>query len=386
MRPITQTVLLVGASLLTIPRRVSAVVVTVVGTVVVVAVLASLLALEEGLHVWSTQNSRSDRVVVLSRGALTAGQSSLTREEATSIVNSPYVRKGSDGKPLATVETAAALQATNLLGQPEAIFAIGLSNHNVLPEITLVDGRWFKPGVREFIVSRLVQKTYRHFRVGDKVRSAGDEWTIVGTFQATGGTSDQFVFTDAETMLSAYGRNTFQEVAAVLNSGVNFRTFASALTSDPALNVDVFTEAENRENNLGDLPGLLRFVSLFVGSLLGVAALCGAVSSLYTTVDTRRREIATLRAVGFGSLPVMSSVLIEGLILALLAAMAGVVLAWLFFNGKIVNTQNLTFPMAVSKHVIALSICWALAIGLVGGLMPAIRASRLTVAAALRDV
>ena len=193
------------------------------------------------------------------------------------------------------------------------------------------------------------------------------------------------LFGDGETVLAAFGRDAYQQFVAMLDSPAAFPEFKQAVLADPSLKVDVYTEAANRETSFRGLRGLLDFVSYFIGTLMAMGAICAALSSLYASVDARQREIATLRALGFGAAPVFASVLIEGMLLALGAALVGATFAWLVFNGKVISTEGLTFPLAVSPHLALVCILWALAIGLIGGLLPAIRAARVPVAYAMRE-
>ncbi len=169
-----------------------------------------------------------------------------------------------------------------------------------------------------------------------------------------------------------------------LDSAAAYDTFKHVVTADPSLTVDVQTEAQNRLDTIKQLKGLLDFISYFVGGLMALGAVCGALSSLYAAVDARRREIATLRAIGFSSGPVVISVLVEGIVLALPAALLGALIAWLMFNGNIISTVGLTFPLAVTPHLVIISLFWAVSIALLGGLLPALRAADLPVATALR--
>lgn len=241
------------------------------------------------------------------------------------------------------------------------------------------------PGVREVVVSDAVRKVYRGFELGDRVTTRGSEWVVVGVFEEAGHTYDQTIVTDLETMLSAFGRNTIQQISVVLVSPDDFPRFKEWLENDPTLDVDVLDPREYRRRTVGQLTNLIDFVSYFIGALMASGAICAALSSLYAAVDSRRREIATLRAIGFGAMPVVISVLLEGLLLAFGAALLGALIAWLFFNGNVVSTVGLTFPLDVSPRLVAVAIVWALAIGLLGGLLPAVRAACLPVAAALRD-
>jgi putative ABC transport system permease protein len=171
----------------------------------------------------------------------------------------------------------------------------------------------------------------------------------------------------------------------MLDSPAAYPQFKQAVLADPSLKVDVYTEAASRETAFKGLRGLLDFVSYFIGTLMAMGAVCAALSSLYASVDARGREIATLRALGFGATPVLASVLIEGMILALGAGIIAALFVWLIFNGKNISAVGLTFPLAVSPHLVLIAIIWALVIGLTGGLLPAIRAARLPVASAMRE-
>ncbi len=156
------------------------------------------------------------------------------------------------------------------------------------------------------------------------------------------------------------------------------------MTSDPTLKAKVLTGSEANEAVIKSLRGILDFISYFIGSLMGIGAMCGALSSLYAAVAERRVEIATLRAIGFGNGPIMGSVLAEGLILALPPALIGAAVAWALFNGNVVDAGGLTFQMIVTPHQLVISVCWALGIALIGGFLPALRAARMPVATALR--
>ncbi|MEJ0006477.1 MAG: FtsX-like permease family protein [Steroidobacteraceae bacterium] len=234
-------------------------------------------------------------------------------------------------------------------------------------------------------MSKIAQRLDQGVAIGDQVRLRGSDWTIVGVFEDAKGVFEQVLFGDGETVLSAFGRDGYQEFVVMLDSPAAFGRFKEVVLADPTLKADVFTETENREVTFKGLRGLLDFVSYFIGTLLAMGAVCAALSSLYASVDSRGREIATLRALGFGAGPVLASVLIEGMLLALGAGILGALLGWLIFNGKIISAEGLTFPLAVSPHLLLISIVWALAIGLLGALLPGIRAARLPVALAMRE-
>jgi putative ABC transport system permease protein len=369
-----------------IPQRRGASLVTVVGTATVVAVLLSLLSMGEGVKSMYVAGVRADRVVVLSAGATVAPQSVITRDGLARVASAPGIRKTEDDTPLITASTMVSVDVIRKDGARGSIFLVGMTEQgqNVFPELKIGEGRFYRSGVREVIVSRSAQALYKNLAVGDRLAIRGGEWTVVGTFQDTGGLFDLTLLGDGDTVLSAFGLNSFQTVTAMLESPASFGTFRDALTSDPSLRVDVKTEAESREIAMRSFRGLLDFVSYFIGGVMASGAVFGALNSLYASVESRRREIATLRAIGFGGGAVVVSVLAEALVLALPAALIGTAMAWLFFNGDTVSTQGLTFRLAVTPHLVTVSILWALAIAFIGGSLPALRAARLPVATAIR--
>ncbi len=189
---------------------------------------------------------------------------------------------------------------------------------------------------------------------------------------------------DPDTVLAAFDRNAFQSVTAELTSPAAFKTFKDSLTSNPQLQVDVKWESDYVRDQLQQLTVLLNFVAYFVGSIMAVGAVFGAINTMYSAVDARAREIATLRAIGFGGMAVVVSVLVESLILAVPGALLGAAIAWILFNGSAAHIASLSFPLVVTPGLVLLGVIWSLVIALIGGFAPSIRAARLPVAAALR--
>ncbi len=384
MHELRQTMALTGSAIRSIPNRLGASLVTVVGVTTVMAVLVALLSLGEGVKYLAGRNVRADRVVVLSRGAASAPNSILPRDAIGKLSDAPGVKKDPQGKPLATAGTLVQVDVVTKDTQRGNVYLVGMTNPLVYPEIRIRAGRFYQPGVHEIIVSKAVRDKYKNMDIGGEVSLRGSPWKVVGVFEDTGGFFDLNVFADAESVLSAFGRNAFQQFVVILDSPASFETFRKAVTTDPSLSVDVKTEADSRQETVKGFKGLLDFISYFVGGLMAMGAACGALSSLYAAVDSRRREIATLRAIGFGSGPVVVSVLAEGMVLAIPAALLGALIAWLLFNGNVVSTVGLTFPLAVTPHLVVVSLFWSLTIALIGGFLPAVRAADMPVATALR--
>jgi putative ABC transport system permease protein len=385
MSLVTQTIALTTFGLRSIPARLGASLVTVIGIMTVVTVLISLLSMGEGAQFWETGQARPDRAVVLSHGAPSAFASRITRDQMAILSHEPGVKKGADGNELVTAGSMVGVDVVTKANERGTLYLVGITNHLVYPEIHVLAGHWPRAGLHELAVSKVAQRLDEGVEIGDRVRLRGSEWTIVGVFEDAKGVFEQVLFGDGETVLSAFGRDAYQQFVVMLESPADFPRFEQAVLADPSLKMDVYTEVANRETTFRGLRGLLDFVSYFIGTLMAMGALCAALSSLYASVDARGREIATLRALGFGATPVLASILIEGMLLALGAAIAGALIAWLIFNGKIINAEGLTFPLAVSPHLMLISIIWALTIGLAGGLLPAIRAARIPVAFAMRE-
>jgi putative ABC transport system permease protein len=375
-----------------IPQRIGASLVIVLGIAGVVAVLISVLAMASGFMQTVAKTGRADRVIVIRGGSQSESTSTLSRESAQTIMDAPGLRHGSDGKVIASAETLVifgVIKKSDGLGANVALRGIGPQALTVRPEIKLTAGRMFSPAVRELIVGKSAAAQFKNLEVGDHIAFRGGDWTVVGQFESGGDSHESELFADAETVLSAVRRNLFQLVTGLLESPADFDRFKAALTTNPALSVDVLREPDYYAKQSEQLTKLLFFVAYFVGSIMAIGALFGALNTMYSAVSARSQEIATLRAIGFGAVPVVVSVFVEALLLALLGGVLGAAIAWLFFNGNTVNTlggnfTQVVFHLAVSPQLALLGVIWACVIGLLGGLFPAVRAARLPIATALR--
>jgi putative ABC transport system permease protein len=385
MHAIRHIWLLTTAAVRSIPDRLGTSAVTVISIAAVMGVLVAMLALSEGLETFVQAGVDPDEVVVLSRGAQSALESSFPKTILDSIADKPGIKRDADGKPEVTATVFMFINAVNVQNQrgTVSLFSVTPEWVTINPQLHIVEGRYFKQGLHELIVSDLVRQRFRHFNVGDEVRVRGTPWKIVGAYHSTATALEDSVIGDADTVLSAFPQASFNVVDVVLQSSSMFATFKNAVTSDPALMADVKTLQEDNESIIKSRRQLLDFVSYFLGALMGLGAACGALASLYAAVDARKVEIATLRAIGFRPAPIIVSVLVEGLLLAIPAALLGAAIDWYLFNKHLVVVQAITFPMAVTPHLVVIALCWALSIALIGGILPSIRAARLPVAAAL---
>lgn len=381
-----QTVALTATALRSISERRGSSLVTVVGVTTVVAVLVSLLAMSEGATIFTGANAAPDQLVVLGRGAGAAPQSVLSRDAVLAAMDAPGVKREPDGTPHAVATSMVNVDAIKKDGTRSQTFLIGWTSgvKLVQPDVKIVEGRWYQPAVHEVVVSDPIRKMYRGMDIGDRINLRGTEWTVVGVFAGSDSLGDSVLRADAETVMSAFGRTTFQQVIVRLDSLADAAVFRQALADNPSLDVEVKTIKETFQAGFGQLNLLIDFLAYFVGTVMASGAVFGALNSLYASVDSRRRELATLRAIGFNASPIVLSVLIEGMALALPGALLGSAIAWAFFNGNTVTPAGLIFKLTVTPHVIRVAVQWSLAIGLIGASLPALRAARLPVATALR--
>lgn len=369
-----------------IPQRLGTSIVIVVGTMCVVAVLVAMLSMGSGLREFSRQNARDDRVMITSKGAQSIMASNLENSVARTLIDAPHIKKGDDGRPLATAVTigfAEARRRADNLRVNFPLLGVDAQYFKVHSEQRLIAGRMFNPALYEVIVSQSRYETFKNLDIGDKLHLRGVDWTIVGRFQGSG-IANQGIIGDGDMVRSAYKKNTFQDVDAILESSAAIGALRATFAANPATDVEVRPELEVALDNLKSIIGLVDFVSYFVAVVMAIGATLAAVNVMYAVVDSRKREIATLRAIGFRGVPIVLSVLIESMLLALPGAILGVLIAWLFFNDDTVSPFGITFHLAVTPMMVVLGILWATAMGVLGGITPAVRAARASIATALR--
>ena len=382
-----QVGMLLRMNLLGMTQRPGLVCTTVVGVTCAVGVLVSMLAMGVGARRAAMGNVRPDRASVLSVDAVGPGQSNIAKNVAALIADFPGIRRNASGQPIAVPKVSVYVEARrkdsgNLVGFPMTGVGAGFTDY--APELHLTVGRMFRPGLSELIASNYCAHQYQHFSVGDKQVIQGVEWLVVGNFELGTTSGSCFVYADANTVLSTFKRGSYNEVDVLLQSPATFDELANAIKGNPLLQLRIEHEAELAEANVQQVNGILNFISYFVGAILAVAATIGAANSLHALVDSRRRELATLRAVGFGDAPVIASTLSEAILLAIPGALLGGGLAWVFFDGLAASPLGFSFHLAVTPYLAALGIGWALGIGVISGLLPAVQAARVPVTVALR--
>jgi putative ABC transport system permease protein len=379
-------------SLQTLPQRSGASSVIVIGIAGVVAVLVSVLAMGAGFRHTLADTGRPDRVIILRGGSDAELNSNLTRADVDTISNAPGLAKDSGGKALLSSELVTVVNVPKIDTGTDAnvtLRGVGLKLTEVRPELKIVAGRMFRPAVRELIAGSGAAKQFRGLVAGSVLHLRNADWTVTGVFTSNGDVHESELLADVDTVGSSIERNGYSSAVGLLTSPDEFPKFKDALTTDPQLKVDVQREPDYYAAQSKQLTQIINVVGKTVAIIMAIGAMFGALNSMYSAVAARGLEIATLRAIGFGALPVLLSVMIEALLLSLLGGIIGASLAWLFFNGHSVSTlggafAQVVFQLTVTRALITTGIVWACVIGLLGGFFPALRAARLPVAEALR--
>jgi putative ABC transport system permease protein len=380
-----------GMSLRSVPRRLGSSLVIVTGIAGVVLVLLSFLAMSGALQRTIAGSGRADRALVLRKGADSEVGSSLSRDSVASIENAAGIRKTADGKPMVSAETLTSVALPKKKDGVTAELTVrGVTPMATLlrPELKVIAGRAVSPGLRELMVGRAAQAEFQGLDLGSRVAIRDGVWTVVGIYATGGDARESELVADAETLLSAYQSSIFNSATVQLDSAASFDRFKEALANDPTLTVTASRETDYYQRQSKRMSLLLSFIAYVVGGIMAIGAMFGAVSTMYTAVSARTVEIATLRAIGFGAAGVVVSVLIEALLFATTGALAGALLAWTILNGRNISTLQgggqVVAQLHVSPALFVTAIIWACVIGLIGGLLPAIRAAQVPVATALR--
>jgi putative ABC transport system permease protein len=389
MRELQQAIAVTLLNLRSLPQRPGASLVIVVGMAAVVAVVISVLSMSTGYLESVNKTGRPDRAIVTSSGAVTESLSTLPRDAIHVIMDSPHVKRSRDGTAIVSADIFAyqpVIKKSDGLVIYATLHGVGPEVFELLPHIRLVSGRMFKPGMHELIVGQMMQSQLEGLQVGRSVALPEGDWNIVGSFASDADQHESELLGDAETLMSAFRRTSFNSATVLLDSPESFDAFKDSLTTNPAVSVDVVRESAYFAKLSKPLNDFLTLVAFAVGGIMGLGAVFGALNTMYSAISARTIEIATLRAIGFSAAAVVVSVFAEALLLTLVGAVIGAALAWALFSGTVVVSDYYIYTLAVKPSLIALAIVWAAATGILGGLFPAIRAARLPVATALRGV
>ncbi|HSV03079.1 MAG TPA: ABC transporter permease [Phenylobacterium sp.] len=388
MHPLRQILVTTALALRSLPQRLGPSLVTVIGVATVVAVMVCILAIGQGVRRFVDVNAQEDRAVLLPASGASEFAGAFTTADVAVLQSAPGVKRTADGRamiqPLAAVGVEV-VRRKDGAPQNEMLRGTGeIGNLMNKPTLHMVQGRIFRAGMHELVVGKTAHDLFRGLDVGDTIDIRGAPWRVVGIYADEGGIDENSLAGDVETIKAAFGSTTYQSIGVQLASAADYRRFRDWVMSNPQLNAQVKTLGQYYRDQMKQLRVLFDFVGFFVGGVMAVGAAAGAVTTLYAAVDARVREIATLRAIGFDGGSVVVSIIVEALALAIPGALIGVGLAALAFNGRGVDTAGLAFQASVTPSLALTGVGVALAIGLIGGIFPALRAARLPVAEALR--
>jgi putative ABC transport system permease protein len=392
---LSQVVSITKFGLMSIPKRRGAVAATVIGIAGVVAVLVGVLSIAAGFKQVMTASASPDAAIVLRSGSDSEMVSGLDRASTRLISDAPGLARSAQGS-LASAELFVMINLPKRSTGTDANVPLrGIDNAalQVRDSVKIVSGRMFEWGKDEVIVGTGALQEFAGLDVGWRIKVGQYEWPVVGTFTANGGIAESEIWTDAKVLQAAYNRgDSFQSVYARLSSPSTFSEFKDALTANPQLNVKVARQTDFYAEQSQVVTTLITTLGVLIAALMAVGAVFAALNTMYSAVAARTREIATLRALGFGGGAVVVSVMLESLLLALTGGAIGGGLAYCAFNNFHTSTMNfqtfsaVAFAFKVTPQLLAQGTVWAVLIGMIGGLFPAVRAARLPIAAALREL
>jgi putative ABC transport system permease protein len=384
MRLLTQTLVLSRLGLAGLPQRKWSSLVLVGSVACVIGVLLSMLSVTAGMLRAYRSGEDSQMAIVLSPESNSEFGNGIAADAIGTILDAPGIARGPDGHPLGDAEFLFWVPPSQayIIGSP-TLRSIGASGLALRPNLRIVEGRQFRPGHREVIVGVAAARAFQ-IHVGDTITLPGGAWPIVGSFADDGSILESQFLGDAVTVMTAGQKSGFSSVLVRLERPEAFDAFGHWIATNPALKVTAERQSDYALRTVNRSSAFFTELTYVVGAIMALGAVFGIVKLMYAAVSVRTREIATLRAIGYQPLPLAVAVLLETAVLALVGALLGSGAAWLLFNGKHVTQIRDTFDLAVTPRLFALAVAWALALAILGGLPPAIRAARLSVAAAFR--
>jgi putative ABC transport system permease protein len=378
----------------TIPQRLGSSSVVVVGIAGVVGVLVALLSMAVGFEATLRETGTDDTAIIMRGGSQTEINSVIDHDTAVVVSQAAQILHDSSGRAIASPElvVVASLpkRSDGLDGNVE-IRGVSEFAWALRPNVKMVAGRKFQPGLREVVAGKGAARQFKNLDLGSTLRLNGQTWTVVGQFDS-GDSHNSEIWGDTQIVGSAYRRGaSASSVSVRLTDAGQFEALKAALTTDPRIKVDVKTTREYYNEQSEALSRSIRVLGIAVGIIMAIGAIFGALNTMYAAVAARAREIATLRAIGFRGLPVIVSVLLETMLLAVLGGVLGAAVAWAIFDNYSASTlgsnfSQVVFNFSVTPELLWNGLKWALAIGFIGGLFPAVRAARLPVTVGLREL
>jgi putative ABC transport system permease protein len=370
-------------------------IVAVLGIAGTVGVFVAMLSLARGFKATLVASGSPDNALVMRAGSSSEMMGGITLDSIKVIQDAPGIARGSNG-PLITQDVVGVMPIPLISTGTDANVQIRGVSPNVLEIrkfVKMSQGRMFNPGMSEIVVGKNASKTYRGLTVGNKIDMAGGHWEVVGVFDAGGSAFDSEIWTDSRVLNDILKRpsNIFQSATVHLDSPSSFQALKDSLTSDPRLNVDVTREIDYYAKQSTTMTTLITVLGGLVAAIMAIGAVFGALNTMYSAVAERGREIATMRALGFNAYSVVFSFLVEALLISFIGGVIGCLVV-LPLNGLTTSTMNfqtfsnLAFAFKITPELLVKGVIFALVMGVVGGLLPAVRAASLPVATALREL
>ena len=392
---LSQIIAVTSVNLRSITQRLGSSAVAIIGIAGVVIVFLGVLSIGEGFQSAMAGVGDPQNVIVMRAGSDTEMTSGLSGDQARLIMDAPGIARNERG-PIASPELFVIVGHPTKKDPSDANVPLrGVSSAAlaVRPEVKIVEGRMFTEGTNEIVVGRAASRQFANLTVGSETKWGQNRWKVVGIFEDGGSAAESEIWSDAKVLQPAYQRgNSYQSVYVRLPSVEGFQAFKDALTANPQLSVTAIREPEYFAAQSEVLHKIISTIGYLIAGLMGIGAVFGAVNTMYTAVASRTREIATLRALGFSSFPVVFSVLSEAVFLSVVGGLIGGIVAWLAFDGYQTSTMNfqsfsqVAFAFAVTPRLLGLALAYSVVMGLVGGMLPAVRAARLPVVTALREL
>jgi len=382
-------------NLRSVRARWTSTIVAVVGIAGTVGVFVAMLSLAKGFRATLVSSGSPDNALIVRGGATSELTSGVALDAVKVIQDAPGIARGPNG-PLVTAEAVLMAPIPLISTGTDAnveLRGVSLNVLEIRKQVKIVQGRMFQPGLAEVVVGKNANKTYSGLTLGNRIRLGKMPWQVVGIFDAGGSSFDSEVWGDSHLLTAAYDRpDTFFQSATVhLTSPQALTQLKDALTTDPRLNVDVTREIDYYAKQSTRMTALITTLGGFVAFIMAIGAVFGALNTMYSAVADRGKEIATMRALGFGGPSVVISFLIEALLISFVGGLLGC-LAVLRLNGLTTSTinfqtfSNLAFAFKITPGLLAEGVIFALVMGVLGGFFPAVRAARLPVATALREL
>lgn len=391
---LSQIIIIAVMNLRNLPQRLGTSSVAVFGVACVVGVLIGVMSMASGFQRTMTSAGSPTTALVMRTGATSELNSGISYEQTQLIANLPGIQR-EDGEAIASSELYVIVDLLKRATQTSAnvpLRGVEANAFRVRDNVKIIEGRNFEAGRNELIVGRGAHSQFANLDVGSTIKFGPTVWTVVGVFTAGGGLSESELWCDVRILQNAYRRgNSFQSMRVKLAAPEALDEFKAALASNPQLDMDAQLETDYLAAQAEPVSKFIKAIGYPVAILMALGAVFGAINTMYASVSARTREIATLRALGFGAFPVAFSTLLESLVLSLMGGAIGSVVVFILFNGYSVSTLNFSsfsqvvFDFAVTGDLLIQGVIAAAIIGIIGGLFPAIRAARLPIATALRE-